>query len=196
MTDSSVPPMPPMPPVPPNDPSPPVKKPRTNLVILGSAVAVIAAVVATGVVVVQSRPDESKPTAAAKPTASAKSNAQDEGAVTTEEPEPEPSYSEVDADSFVIGLKTTARHCFGSAGCNVTVEPDLTYLGDSEGIDPDAVYEITYEIHGDESGPVIETAELSDETTLNYTPSMISTASAGTTVSAEITDVSVSVQGV
>ena len=191
MTDSSVPPMPPMPPVPPvppNDPSPPAKKPRTNLVILGSAVAVIAAVVATGVVVVQSRPDGSKPTASAKP------NTQDEGAVTAEEPDPDPSYSEVDADSFAIGLKTTARHCFGSAGCNVTVEPDLTYLGDSEGIDPDAVYEITYEIQGDESSPVIETAELSHETSLNYTPSVLSTASAGTEVSAEITDVSV--QGV
>lgn len=185
MTDTSVPPMPSMPP---NEPPPPAKKPRTNLVIIGSAVAVIAAIMATGVVVVQSRTDGGKPAAVAK------SNAHDEDAVPAEQPTPEPSYSEVDADSFAIGLKTTARHCFGSAGCNVTVEPDLTYLGDSEGIDPDAVYEITYEIHGDESGPVIETAELSDETSLNYTPSMISTASAGTEVSAEITDVSV--QGV
>ncbi|WP_328832865.1 hypothetical protein OHT77_37895 [Streptomyces sp. NBC_00252] len=73
----------------------------------------------------------------------------------------------------------------------MTVEPDLTFLGDVVEVDPDAVYEITYEIHGDESGPVIETAELSDQTSLNYTSSMISTASAGTEVSAEITDVSV-----
>ncbi|WP_405946541.1 hypothetical protein OG588_07125 [Streptomyces prunicolor] len=185
MTDSSVPPMPAMPP---NEPPPPAKKPRTNLVIIGSAVAVIAAIVATGVVVVQSGVGESKPAATAE------SNAPDADAVPAEQPTPEPTYSEVDADSFAIGLKTTAQHCFGSAGCNVTVEPDLTYLGDSEEIDPDAVYEITYEIHGDESGPVIETAELSDETNLNYTPSVISTASAGTKVSVEITDVSV--QGV
>ena len=185
MTDSSVPAMPAMPP---NEPPPPAKKPRTNLVIIGSAVAVIAAIVGTGVVVVQSGAGESEPAATAE------SNAPDEDAVPAEQPTPEPTYSEVDADSFAIGLKTTARHCFGSAGCNVTVEPDLTYLGDSEEVDPDAVYEITYEIHGDESGPVIETAELSDETNLNYTPSVISTASAGTKVSVEITDVSV--QGV
>ncbi|MFE4871519.1 hypothetical protein [Streptomyces sp. NPDC056682] len=51
------------------------------------------------------------------------------------------------------------------------------------------MYEITYEIHGDESGPVIETTELSDRTSLNYTPSVISTASAGTRVSVEITGV-------
>jgi hypothetical protein len=53
------------------------------------------------------------------------------------------------------------------------------------------VYEITYEIRGDESGPVIATAELSDQASLNYTPSVISTASASTEVSADITDVSV-----
>ncbi|TXS41570.1 hypothetical protein EAO75_43395 [Streptomyces sp. uw30] len=71
----------------------------------------------------------------------------------------------------------------------MTVEPELTYLGDSTAIDPDAVYEITYEIRGDDSGPVIETAELSDQTSLNYTPTSISTASSGTKVSAKITDV-------
>ncbi|WP_405634408.1 hypothetical protein OHB53_09520 [Streptomyces sp. NBC_00056] len=79
---------------------------------------------------------------------------------------------------------------FGSAGCNLTVEPDLTLAVDSDSVDPDAVYEITYEIHGDESGPIIETAELSDRTSLNFTPSVISTTSSSTKVSVEITDVS------
>ncbi|MGW6356860.1 hypothetical protein ACWFR5_17175 [Streptomyces sp. NPDC055092] len=60
----------------------------------------------------------------------------------------------------------------------------------AQSVDPDAVYEITYEIHGDQSGPVIETAELSDRTSLNYTPSLTSTASASTRISVEITDVS------
>ncbi|GAX53284.1 hypothetical protein [Streptomyces olivochromogenes] len=171
MTDASPPPMPSY------SPTPQVKKSRTNLITAASAAAVIAAVVGTGMVVVHSSYG-SKLTATAKPTGSA-----------TETPTPTPSYDEVTADSFTIELRTTKRQCFGTAGCNVTVEPDLTYLGDSEGIDPDTVYEITYEIHGDESGPVIETAQLSDRTSLNYTPSMISTASAGTNVSVEITDV-------
>ncbi|MEY2241739.1 hypothetical protein AB8A21_02050 [Streptomyces sp. BF23-18] len=56
-------------------------------------------------------------------------------------------------------------------------------------VDPGAVYEITYDIHGDESGPGIETAELTNRTSLNYRPSVISTASASTEVSVEITDV-------
>ncbi|MFJ3800459.1 hypothetical protein ACIPSJ_29790 [Streptomyces sp. NPDC090088] len=176
MTDTGTPPMPSY------SPTPPVKKSRAGLVIAASAAAVIVAVVGTGMAVVHSG-HGSEQAAAASPTGGATE------ATATETPTPAPSYDEVTADSFTIELRTTKRQCFGTAGCNVTVEPTLTYLGDSGSIDPDAVYEITYEIHGDESGPVIETAELSDRTSLNYTPSMISTASAGTNVSVEITDV-------
>ncbi|MEV6808491.1 hypothetical protein [Streptomyces sp. NPDC051132] len=171
------------PPMPGSPPSAP-KKSRTNLVIIGSAAAVIAAVVATGVVVVHSSDDGSEPAKVVSPSTPHK-----DVAAATEEPEP--TYAEVTADNFTIKLRTTKRQCFGSAGCNMTVEPNLTFLGDSASIDPNAVYEITYEVHGDESGPVIETAELSERTSLNYTPSMISTASAGTKVSVQITDVTV-----
>ncbi|MDH6216970.1 hypothetical protein [Streptomyces pseudovenezuelae] len=182
MTDTVPPPMPDFPPPAPEPPAP--KKSRTHLIVIASAAAVIAAVIGTGIVVVQSGDDDSKSAAAGST-----SSAPDDDTVTAaaEEPDPSPVYDEVDADDFTIELRTTARQCFGSAGCNVTVEPDLTYLGDSQDIDPDAAYRITYEIHGDESGPVIETAELSDRTSLNYTPSLISTASAGTNVSVEIT---------
>jgi hypothetical protein len=111
-------------------------------------------------------------------------------AAPAEQPEDEsPVYDTVDEDSFSIELRTTSRQCFGSAGCNVIVEPEVTYLGDSEDIDPEAVYEITYEIRGDESGPVLDTLELSDQTTINYSESMISTASSGVKVTVKITDV-------
>jgi hypothetical protein len=177
MSDVTPPPMPDYQPV--FDPSAP-KKSRTNLVIIASATAVIAAIIGTGIVVVQSRDDSSKPTAAAASSAPAVDAASD--------PTPSPSYDDVTTDSFTIKLKTKSRHCFGSAGCNVTVEPDLTYVGLGD-IDPDATYEITYEIHGDESGPVIETAELTNQTSLSYTESLIQTASSVTKVSVEITDV-------
>ncbi|MFJ9729315.1 hypothetical protein ACIRP3_41890 [Streptomyces sp. NPDC101209] len=179
MTDPTPPPMPGhLPPVQPQEP----KKSRTNLVIVGSAAAVIAAVIGTGVVVVQSRDDST-------PAATTKSSAPTKPAAAAAETDPPPTYTDLDANSFSIDLKTKSRQCFGSAGCNVTVEPDLTLLVDTEEVDPDATYEITYEIRGDESGPIIETAELSDQTSLNYTPSVISTASSGTKVTVEITDV-------
>ncbi|MEU5892526.1 hypothetical protein ABZ835_37655 [Streptomyces sp. NPDC047461] len=183
MSNSVPPPMPASPP-PPLAP----KKNRTNAIIIGSAVAVIAAVVTTGIVVVQSGDGDSKP-AAAKPSLYGSGGTVAD--VEETEPDPTPTYAALAADDFMMGLRTTDRQCFGSAGCNVTVEPDLTYVGPLNGIDPDAVYEITYEIRGDESGPVIATAELSDETSLNYRPSMISTASSSKKVSVKITDVAV-----
>lgn len=178
MTSSTPPPMPDFPP-----PPPAPKKPR-NWVIISSAAAVIAAVIGTGVFVVNSRDDDSKPAVTAS-----SSSTSNEDVFTAATEDPEPIYTEVEVDDFTIELRTTERQCFGSAGCNVTVEPELTYLGDSEAIDPDAVYEITYEIRGGDSGPVIETAELSDQTNLNYSPTLIQTASSGTKVSVEVTDV-------
>lgn len=177
MTDAN------MPPMPPYAPQPPVKKPRTNLIIIGAAAAVIAAIIGTGIVVVQATSNSDD-----KPAATAKSTPADTATAVTA-PDPTPTYADVDAGSFLIDLKTTSKQCFGSAGCNLTVEPDLTLAIDSSLVDPDAVYDITYTIHGDESGPVIETAELSNQTSLNYTPSMISTASSGTKVTVEITNV-------
>ncbi|WP_405559172.1 hypothetical protein OHV08_35000 [Streptomyces canus] len=186
MVDSTPPPptTPPPPAFPPPEVPTPPRRHRTSAIVIGSAAAVIAAIVTTGVVVAQSTNDD-------KPAGVAASSVPDADAVSpVREPDPEPTYAEVDADSFSIDLRTTARQCFGSAGCNVTVEPELTYLGSSGDLDPDAVYEITYEIHGDESGPVIQTAELTNQTSLSYRPSLISTASASSTeLSVEVTDI-------
>ncbi|MFJ6389001.1 hypothetical protein ACIQJT_15475 [Streptomyces sp. NPDC091972] len=164
-------------------PTPP-RRLRTNAIVIGSAAAVIAAIVTTGVVAVRSTNDDDKPAGVAA------SSVPDADVVSpVMEPDPEPTYVEVDADSFSIELRTTARQCFGSAGCNVTVEPELTYLGSSGDLDPDAVYEITYEIQGDESGPVIQTAELTNQTNLSYRSSLVSTASSSTELSVEITNI-------
>jgi hypothetical protein len=188
----SIPNVPPQPPSYPEQPSealaavaPAERKRLSNRVVIGAAAAVIAAVIGTGIIVVQAVDNDDNPTAtASSPTASITAEP------ITDEPAMEPTYYvDLHADSFAITLRTTRKQCFGSAGCNVTVEPSLAYLGDSENIDPDATYDITYEIEGDESGPVIGTAQLSDRTTLNYTPSLITTASRGTKVSVRITDI-------
>ncbi|KUN72479.1 hypothetical protein AQJ46_13605 [Streptomyces canus] len=182
---------PPPPAFPPSEVPTPPRRLRTSAIVLGSAAAVIAAIVTTGVVAVRSTNGDDKPAgvaASSVPDADAVSPVSPVSPVRA--PDPEPTYVAVDADSFSIDLRTTARQCFGSAGCNVTVQPELTYLGSSGDLDPDAVYEITYEIHGDESGPVIQTAELTNQTSLSYRPSLISTASASSTeLSVEITDI-------
>ncbi|MER7720847.1 hypothetical protein ABTX99_28540 [Streptomyces flaveolus] len=190
MTDQ--PPQPPMPNVPPQPEQPPAapaqaeRKRLSNKVVIGAAAAVIAAIIGTGIVVVQTvNNDDDKP---ATTTGASTDPTEGVATATVDEPAPEPSYATPVPDDFTMTLRTTSRQCFGSAGCNVTVEPSLAYMSLAE-LDPDATYEITYEIKGDESGPVIETAELSDKTTLNYTPTSITTASSSTKVSVKITDI-------
>ena len=162
---------------------PPAPRRRKNILRFTLALAAGAGVLGAGVLIGQTN---TSPTSD-KPKRNAPTPAQ---TTPTQEPkDAAPTYAAVDEDSFAIELRTTSRHCFGSAGCNITVEPELTYLGLSDNIDPDATYEITYEIRGDENGPVIDTMELSDRTSLNYTPSLISTPSSGTKPTVKITDV-------
>ncbi|MEV5703156.1 hypothetical protein AB0L55_37455 [Streptomyces anthocyanicus] len=204
MTDQPQPPMPSMPPQPERQPEPPTapaapaapaavpasaeKKRPGNKVIIAATAAIIAAIVGTGIVVIQivNNDGDDKPAAAATETSTP---AEDPATTVADEPDPEPTFTTPTADDFTIELRTTSRQCFGSAGCNLTVEPTLSYTGLTDDLDPDAVYQITYEIKGDESGPILKTAELSDQTTLNYTPTSLSTKSSGTKLSVEITDI-------
>jgi hypothetical protein len=84
------------PPLPPEPPKP--AKSRTNLVIIGSAVAVIAAIVATGIVVVNSRDDDSSPAAASSTPADSTVTA------AAEEPEPEPTESQPEVTALTDGV--------------------------------------------------------------------------------------------
>lgn len=188
MSDTTPPPAPDSPPPPlpqAPEPEPTPKRNHTNAIIIGAAAAIIATIITTGIVVVQATNDDSKPA----PATSSAASVQDEDVAEPAAEESERTYAALAPSDFTMELRTTERQCFGSAGCNVTVEPTLSYVGEWNGVDPDAVYSITYEIRGDKSGPVIETAELSDETSLSYTPTSISTVSSSKKVSVEITDV-------
>lgn len=114
-------------------------------------------------------------------------------AATSSEPVSDPTteapvYANPRPSDFTMKIKVKRKHCFGSAGCNVEVEPDLAYEGILP-IDPDKTYEITYQISGDESGPVIETISLTDGTSMEYYPSSLSTAGSGTKITGKVTDV-------
>jgi hypothetical protein len=67
----------------------------------------------------------------------------------------EPVLPEPTAKDYSVDLAVQSKQCFGSAGCNVVVEPKLNALGAST-----LLWEcdITYSISGDESGELIETA--------------------------------------
>ncbi|WP_134728033.1 MULTISPECIES: hypothetical protein [Amycolatopsis] len=89
------------------------------------------------------------------------------------------------ANDFEIALKTVSKHCFGSAGCNVVVEPKFTYKGTSD-LDH-YTCDITYEITGDKSGPITETATGTTPGKTMVRNTVMTTSSTKTKVAAAVT---------
>ena len=88
-----------------------------------------------------------------------------------------------------VGVKVTERHCFGSAGCNVTVRIDPQYVGTQE-LPSTGTIEVTYEISGDSSGPVVGTFTVENSQASYDKETDMDTASAHTKIKARVTDVS------
>lgn len=58
------------------------------------------------------------------------------------------SLADPKPEEFTIGVVVTEKECFGSAGCIVTYDIDLNYLG--PGLDPDGQWTLIYEVVGGE----------------------------------------------
>lgn len=86
-----------------------------------------------------------------------------------------------------IGINTRSQQCFGSAGCNVTVQVDPDYVGTQDA--STGSWEITYEIRGGEDGPIIETMTLTDGTFSFPEEQNLSTTSSSTKLKAVVTSV-------
>jgi hypothetical protein len=179
--------MPAMPPAPPERTSARRRQLTLTIVALTTCGAFFTAGVLTGHAIGS---DEKETTRSSSPSA----KNQDADPV-DEEPfeitEPEPEFEVPDVADFSIELDVKSKQCFGSAGCNVTVEPELSYAYDSEDLDPDATYEITYEISGGEDGEVIDTLDLTNQEDVSFSETMVSTTSSGTELTAEVTSVDV-----
>lgn len=91
------------------------------------------------------------------------------------------------ARDFTIGLKIKSKECFGSAGCNVTYEPKLTYKG-STPLPEDSSYEITYRVTGGSDGAQVNTLT-TDGKNYDTSDEMVSTARQSTKLGVKITDV-------
>ncbi|UQU62035.1 hypothetical protein COUCH_23655 [Couchioplanes caeruleus] len=109
--------------------------------------------------------------------------ATDEGEYGATEPTPGPTPAKSD---IVLTPKVTEKHCFGSAGCNVDVKVKMAYGGPV--LSADDTFEVTYEVTGDEDGPVIGTLEVTGDQYTSQEESL-STRSSGTKISIKVTDV-------
>ncbi|MFI5586730.1 hypothetical protein ACIA5G_16930 [Amycolatopsis sp. NPDC051758] len=99
----------------------------------------------------------------------------------------EPLLPEPTAKDYSVDLAVQSKQCFGSAGCNVVVEPKLNALGAST-----LLWEcdITYSISGDESGELIETAYAQGGASYRVDRTVVSTKSSKVVPKAAVTSVS------
>jgi hypothetical protein len=104
-----------------------------------------------------------------------------------EEPPPAPSYTPSGRD-FKLSLKILEKTCFGSAGCNLSVRVQVSYVGQT--LDPSQTWEVTYEIRGGEDGPKINTFTVTGDQASVDQQELIQTTSANTKVYVVVRDVS------
>lgn len=188
----------PPPPLPPFQPPIQTKKKRSGLALLVTAAITAALAGSCGLAVGGSGGDSMSaatpgPTVTITATETATASA---AAPTTSEPDPTEDATTEEPDSFKpkkadfeVRLRTKRKQCFGSAGCNVTVGINPRYVG-SQTLPDTGTIEVTYEISGDESGPVTNTFTVEGGKASYTAEEDISTPSSSTKVKGKITDVS------
>lgn len=103
---------------------------------------------------------------------------------TTEEPA---TYKPSKSD-WQVGVKVKEKQCFGEAGCNVTVTIDPKYVGTTPLPDSGTI-EVTYELSGDTSGPVVGTFTVEDHSASFDKETSLDTKSGSVKVKAKVTAV-------
>lgn len=167
-----------------------VKKRSVTLAVAGAGIAVaLVAGIGIGYAAAPktSTNEDSASPATASPTSS--SSTPSPSAQETSSPSPSPAGNLTKSD-IELSLKTTQRQCFGSAGCNVTVEVrasvDQLVL---DALPADGTWDVTYQISGDESGPIIGTFSLYGNGKYDVNEEFLSTRSSNTPVRVKVIDV-------
>ena len=123
---------------------------------------------------------DAKPSAPVTVTVNAEGN-------TVEADEEEPTERELLPTDFILELRVKEKECFGSAGCNVTVEVEPA-MADPSRIEGRTV-ELTYEITGIEDGPLVGTLEFDSEGNYSRAQEDVQTTSPDAKLSVKVTDV-------
>lgn len=98
-----------------------------------------------------------------------------------------PIYDVPKPADFKLTVKVTSKQCFGSAGCNVEYKVLMTIVNDVT-FDPSTTYDVTFNVRGDEDGPIIDTTEVTG-TEYTVPEGSASTPSSATKLTAVVTSV-------
>lgn len=103
---------------------------------------------------------------------------------------PTPVYSSPSPSDFTITVKVLSKQCFGDAGCDLTYRAELAMNLPAGSLDPSVTYDVTYEVDGGDSGPQIDTLQVTGDQYTQPGTQAISTGSQGQQLTAKVTDVS------
>lgn len=145
---------------------PPAKKSRLGLA-LGAAALLVAVIGGTVAVTLAAQNDDAASKAPAGETAwdrEQRQNIADETLPDATEPASEstPAGHVVTAADMTLKTKITSKKCFGSAGCNLTVQVIAERKAGVPEPDPGDTWLVTYEITGVDDAPVIGSFEITD----------------------------------
>jgi hypothetical protein len=100
-----------------------------------------------------------------------------------------PAYVTPKKGNFTVALKTLSKECFDTAGCIVTYRAKLSQSLPTGALDPDVTYDLTYVVHGDESGPQTETMYITGDQYEQPSEGIAQTPSSGTKLTVTVTKV-------
>lgn len=143
-------------------PAPQPAKKRTGRIVLLAVLGVLGLCVTAGAI--GALVDDGKPAGTGSALAPLPQDKCGGGLCDTDNPTAAPAVAapaKPKISDFKITPKITEKHCYGSAGCNVTLRIDLSYGGPD--FDDDTTWLIVYEIHGVEDAPHIGNLELTGE---------------------------------
>jgi len=79
----------------------------------------------------------------------------------TTAPAPTPAAETPSTSDITLTAKITERHCFGSAGCNVSFQVKTAYSGPT--LSADDTWLITYQVTGVDDGPIVGSFDLTGD---------------------------------
>jgi hypothetical protein len=100
-----------------------------------------------------------------------------------------PAYVTPKKGDFTVTLKVLSKECFGTAGCNITYRAKLSQDLPTGALDPDVTYDLTYVVHGDDSGPQTETMYITGDQYEQPSEGFASTPSSGTKLTVTVTKI-------
>lgn len=100
-------------------------------------------------------------------------------------PAAEPDDLSLTVTDVEIEFRVKKKQCFGDAGCNLVVRPEIHLFKDPG---DDQTYEITFRVSGDTSGPVTDSVTLTG-TQVSFTDLDLSTSGPTVKITGKVTDV-------